>query len=147
MANVYISGIINLPVDKVWAYARDFNGHHEWHPIIAESHIEDGLPSDRVGCVRNFKLSDGGHLRERLLSFSDLDRSFTYNIISSPLPIRNYIARFTCKPVTEGDRTFVEWMADFDVTEADEGRIKEQVGRNTFAAGIAALAKKLGAKA
>lgn len=147
MANVYVSGIINLPVDKVWAYARDFNGHDKWHPVIAESHIEDGLPSDQVGCVRNFKLADGGHLRERLLSFSDLDRSFTYNIIVSPMPIRNYIARFTCKPVTEGDKTFVEWTADFDVAEADEPRIKEQVGRKTFAAGIAALAKALGAPA
>ena len=126
MAKVYVSGIINLPVDRVWALARDFNGHAAWHPLIAESHIEEGLPSDRVGCVRNFKLSDGGHLRERLLSFSDLDRSFTYNIIVSPLPIRNY-------------------LATFDVAEADEPRLLEQVGRNTFAAGIAALAKALGA--
>ena len=86
-------------------------------------------------------------MRERLLSFSDLDRSFTYNIIVSPMPIRNYIASFTCKPVTEGDRTFVEWTADFDVAEADEARIKEQVGRKTFAAGIAALAKALKAPA
>ena len=85
--------------------------------------------------------------RGRLLSFSDLDRSFTYNIIVSPLPIRNYIARFTCKPVTEGDKTFVEWIADFDVAEADEAQVKERVGRNTFAVGIAALGKKLGAKA
>ena len=146
MAKVYVSGLINLPVDRVWALARDFNGHAQWHPLIAESHIEDGLPSDRVGCVRNFKLSDGGHLRERLLSFSDLDRSFTYNIIVSPLPLRNYLATFACKPVTEGGKTFVEWSATFDVAEADEPRLLEQVGRNTFAAGIAALAKALGAK-
>jgi len=145
MTKVYVSGVIDLPVDRVWAFARDFNGHATWHPLIAESHIEDGLPSDRVGCVRNFKLSDGGHLRERLLSFSDLERSFTYNIIVSPLPIRNYLATFTCKPVTEGDKTFVEWSATFDVAEADEPRLLQQVGRNTFAAGIAALAKALGA--
>ena len=145
MAKVYVSGIIALPVGKVWALARDFNGHHAWHPLIAESRIEDDLPSDRVGCVRNFTLSDGAHLRERLLSFSDLERSFTYNIIDSPLPIRNYLATFSCKPVTEGDKTFVEWCAEFDVAEADEARLVEQVGRKTFAAGIAALAKALGA--
>lgn len=147
MANVYVSGIIDLPVDRVWAYVRDFNGHHKWHPLIAESHIEDGLPSDQVGCVRNFSLADGGRLRERLLSFSDLERSFTYNIIESPLPVRNYIATFSCRPVTEGDRTFVEWQAAFDVAEADEVRMKEQVGRKTFAVGIAALATALGAHA
>ncbi|MBI1773916.1 MAG: SRPBCC family protein [Proteobacteria bacterium] len=145
MAKVYVSGIINAPIDKVWAYARDFNGHHAWHPIIAESHIEDGKSSDQVGCVRNFKLTNGGHLRERLLSFSDLDRSFTYNIIVSPLPIQNYVATFCCKPITEGGKTFVEWFAEFDVAPADEAGLREQVGRNTFAAGIAALAKALGA--
>ena len=145
MAKVYVSGIIDLPVDRVWALARDFNGHAAWHPLIAESRIEDGLPSDRVGCVRNFTLADGGRLRERLLSFSDLERSFTYNILESPLPIRNYRATFGCTPVTEGSKTFVEWSAEFDVAEADEARLEEQVGRNTFAAGIAALAKALGA--
>ena len=99
-----------------------------------------GRPArDRVGCVRNFTLSDGGRLRERLLTFSDLERSFTYNILESPLPLRNYLATFTCKPVTEGNKTFVEWSASFDAAEADEPRLLEQVGRNTFAAGIAAL--------
>jgi len=147
MSKVYVSGVIDLPVERVWAYARDFNGHHEWHPLIAESHIEDGLPSDRVGCVRNFTLTDGGQLRERLLSFSDLERSFTYNIIESPMPIEDYLATFTCKPVTEGDKTFVEWQATFDVVPEHEAEIKEQIGRNTFAAGIAALARALAAPA
>ena len=147
MAKVYVSGIINLPVDKVWAYARDFNGHHEWHPLIATSHIEEGRPSDQVSSVRNFKLTDGGHLRETLVSFSDLDRTFTYDIIESPMPIRNYVATFSVKPVTEGNRTFVEWKAVFDVAPEDEERIKDQVGNKTFAVGIAALAKKLGAPA
>jgi hypothetical protein len=146
MAKVYVSGVIDLPVDRVWNYARDFNGHHAWHPLIAESHIEDGKPSDQVGCVRNFKLTNGGHLRERLLSFSDLDRSFTYNIIVSPMPIENYVATFHCKPITEGNRTFVEWYAEFDVAKEHEAQIAEQVGQNTFAAGIMALEKALRAR-
>ncbi|WP_027527884.1 SRPBCC family protein [Bradyrhizobium sp. Ec3.3] len=143
MTKVYVSGIIDQPVEKVWAYARDFNGHGEWHPIIAESHIEDGKPSDQVGCVRCFKVSDGGTLRERLLSFSDLDRSFTYSIIVSPMPIQNYVATFRCKPITEGNKTFVEWFAEFDVAPKNESEICERVGRNTFATGIISLGKAI----
>ena len=139
MARVYVSGIIDAPVDKVWAYARDFNGHGEWHPLIAESVMEEGRPSDQVGGIRNFNLTNGGNLREQLLSFSDLDRSFTYNILVSPMPIRNYVATFHCMPVTEGNTTFVEWYATFDVSEEHEARISHQVGRDTFAAGIKAL--------
>jgi Polyketide cyclase / dehydrase and lipid transport len=139
MARVYVSGIIDAPVDEVWAYARDFNSHGEWHPLIAESVIEDGRPSDQVGCIRNFNVTNGGNLREQLLSFSDLDRSFTYNILVSPMPIQNYVATFHCLPVTEGNRTFVEWYANFDVSEEHEAQIRQQVGRDTFAAGIKAL--------
>ena len=146
MTKVYVSGVIDQPVDKVWAYARDFNGHGEWHPLIAQSQIEEGRPSDQVGCVRSFTVSNGGHLRERLLSFSDLDRSFTYNIIVSPMPIENYVATFHCKPITEGNRTFVEWFAEFDVGKENEAAICEQVGRNTFAAGIEALGKAVAAR-
>ena len=143
MAKVYVSGVIDEPVDKVWAYARDFNGHHEWHPLIAESHVEGGKPSDQVGCVRNFTLSNGGKLREQLLTFSDLDRYFTYNIIVSPMPIKDYVATFRCKPITEGNKTFVEWFAEFEVGPEHEAQIKQQVGRDTFAAGIAALEKAI----
>ncbi len=146
MTKVYISNVIDLPVDKVWALARDFNGHDRWHPIIAESHVEGGKPSDQVGCVRNFKLADGTPLREQLLSFSDREHSFTYNILESPLPLENYVATFRCTAVTEGDRTFVEWMAEFDTAAENEATLVEQVGRNTFAAGIVALAEALGAK-
>ena len=143
MAKVYISDIIEAPVDKVWALARDYNGHGDWHPRIAESSIEDGLPPDQVGCVRNFTLTDGGHLRERLLSFSDLDHAFTYSIIVSPMPIENYVATFRCTPVTERGATFVEWWATFEVGAEDEAEIRQAVGQETFAAGIRALAERL----
>ena len=146
MAKVYVSGIIDAPVEKVWAYARDYNGHGEWHPLIAKSDVEDGKPSDQVGCVRNFTTTAGGHLRERLLSFSDLDRSFTYNILVSPMPIENYVATFAVKPITEGNKTFVEWYATFDVGPEDEARIRQQVGQDTFAAGIVALEKAIKAR-
>lgn len=143
MARVYVSDVIDAPVGTVWAVARDFNGHGEWHPLIADSHMEDGRPGDQVGAVRNFTLTNGGHLRERLLAFSDLDHSFTYNIIVSPMPIENYVATFRLTPVTEGDRTFVEWTATFDVAPEHEADIREKVGRDTFAAGIRALAGAL----
>ena len=139
MVKVYVSSVIAAPIERVWPVARDFNGHAAWHPFIAESTIEDGLSSDTVGCVRNFTLADGAHLRERLLSLSDLDHSFTYSILSSPMPIRDYTATLRLTPVTEGERTFIEWFASFEVAPADEARIVEQVGRVTFAQGILAL--------
>lgn len=147
MASVYVSDVIEAPIERVWAVARDFNGHGKWHPFIAESHIEDGCASDTVGCIRNFTLATGGNLREQLLSLSDLDHCFTYSILVSPMPIRDYRASFRLTPITEGNRTFVEWSAQFEVDPADEASIKEQVARTTFAKGIGALARWIAASA
>ncbi|TWA55936.1 polyketide cyclase/dehydrase/lipid transport protein [Azospirillum baldaniorum] len=144
MARVYVSAVIDAPVGQVWNKARDFNGHHAWHPIIADSHIEDGLRSDTVGCVRNFGLTPGGRLREQLVSFSDREHSYTYTILESPLPLTDYVATFRLTEVTEGNRTFGEWWADFDCRPEDLPTLREQVGRNTFAAGFRALADLCG---
>ena len=60
MVKVDTSSVIDGPADRVWAVIRDFNGHDRWHPIVAESAIEDGRHADEIGCVRRFRLADGG---------------------------------------------------------------------------------------
>jgi len=58
MVRIYVSDVIDAPIEKVWALIRDFNGMPKWHPFIRDSMIEGGLTSDAVGCVRNFHLAD-----------------------------------------------------------------------------------------
>ena len=65
MTKVRRSTIIDAPIDQVWQFLRDFNGHERWHPAVAESRIEEGREADRIGAVRRFKLKDGGELREQ----------------------------------------------------------------------------------
>jgi hypothetical protein len=48
--------------------------------------------------------------------------------------------------VTEGDRTFAEWWADFEVVGADRDTVIAQIGNNVFAAGFAAVGEKLAEK-
>ena len=60
MTKIFVSAAIDAPVEKVWAKVRDFNNLPEWHPKFSRSHIENGLPGDRVGCVRNFDIAGGG---------------------------------------------------------------------------------------
>ncbi|WP_346911961.1 SRPBCC family protein [uncultured Roseibium sp.] len=53
MARVCESAIVDVPIEEVWRWLRDFNSHWDWHPAIAESEIENGLPADSVGaCAR-----------------------------------------------------------------------------------------------
>ena len=102
------------PVEAVWAVLRDFNGHDQWHPAVADSHIERGYSSDKIGCVRRFHLVDGSELREQLLTLSDADMAFSYCLMETPVPLLNYVAHVRLAPVTDGDRTFWHWQCRFD---------------------------------
>ena len=143
MAKVYTSSVIDAPVERVWAAIRDFNGLPAWHPIVAASRIEDDRPPDQVGCVRNFRLRDGGTIREQLLALSDADHACTYSILESPLGVRNYVATLSLQRVTDGDRTFAVWVAEFDAPPEDEARLVASIGNDVFQAGFDALKKQL----
>ena len=109
MAHIYVSSVIDAPIEDVWAIARDYTGH--WHSsVICNSSIEGGLPADQIGCVRAFELSDGGKLREVLVGMSDERHEFSYRILESPLPVEDYFATVRFSPVTTTGATFGEWV-------------------------------------
>ena len=144
MIKVYTSSVVDASADAVWAHIRDFNGLPKWHPAIAESRIEGNWPSDRVGCIRNFQLRDGGTIREQLLTLSDYDYQCTYSILESPMGVDNYIATLKLTPVTDGNRTFAEWLAEFDTLPGQERRLAESIGQGVFQAGFDALKSYFG---
>jgi hypothetical protein len=139
MPRVYISSVVNAPAGKVWERVRDFNGMPRWHPAIRESRIENGEPSDRVGCVRDFYLQNGDRIREKLLGLSDFDMFCTYSILESPMPLENYIATLRLTPITDGDRTFAEWTAEFDCAVEVADDLVSGIGKNVFQGGFDSL--------
>ena len=145
MARVYVSSVIDAPVAKVWARVRDFNALPRWHPAIRDSRIENGEPSDRVGCIRDFHLQNGDRIREKLLGLSDYDYFCTYSILESPMPLTDYVATLRLTPVTDGNRTFAEWTAEFDCTPEAAEDLVGGIGENVFQAGFNALKRALAA--
>ena len=144
MARIYISSVIAAPAARVWGRVRDFNGMPGWHPAIAESRIENGEPADKVGCVRDFRLRNGDRLREKLLGLSDYDMFCTYSILDSPMAVENYVATLRLTPVTDGDRTFAEWSAEFDCAPEREQDLVATVGGGVFQGGFDALKRHFG---
>lgn len=145
MPKVYVSSIVQAPAAQVWAVIRDFNGLPAWTPFVAESRIEQGYQADRVGAIRNFRLKDGGVIRERLLALSDYDLSMTYSILESPMGVESYVATLKLTPVTDGDRTFAEWTAEFNCASGREGELVGHIGRNVFQAAFRTLQGRFGA--
>jgi len=139
MVRIYISSVVEASADAVWARIRDFNALPLWHPAIVDSRIENSQPSDRVGCIRHFHTRDGGMIRERLLALSDYDYSCTYEILESPMGVDRYVATLKLTPVTDGNRSFAEWSAEFDCAEGRENELTQLIGQGVFQTGFDAL--------
>ena len=143
MIRVTRSTVINAPIDRVWSVLRDFNSHTAWHPVVAESVIEGDEPSDRVGCVRRFRLQDGARVREQLLSLSDRDYRITYCILNADIPLERYVATVQLKRVTDGDGTFWHWQSTFRTPHGREQELADLVGNGVYETGFAGVAKLL----
>ena len=121
---------------RVWARVRDFNGLPNWHPAIAEGQIEGGEPADKIGCVRDFRLRNGDRIREKLLGLSDYDMFCTYSILKSPDGVPNYVATLRLTAVTNGEKTFLEWSAEFDCAPERETELINTIGAGVFQGGF-----------
>ena len=139
MLRLYVSSVIDASADTVWARIRDFNALPQWHPAIADSRIENNEPSDRIGCIRHFHTRDGGMIREKLLALSDFDYSCIYEILESPMGVTNYVATLKLTPVTDGNRTFAEWWAEFDCAPERERELAQQIGQGVFQTALDSL--------
>ena len=146
MIRVYVSSVIDAGADTVWSRIRDFNAMPQWHPVIADSRIENGEASDRVGCIRHFHTRDGDTIRERLLALSDYDYECSYEILESGMGVENYIATLKLTPVTDGNRCFAEWSAEFDCAAERERELVAAIGDGVFQAGFDALKRQLGGR-
>jgi len=102
----------------------------------------DGDPT-RVGCVRVLTQTDGEVFREVLVALSDAERSYSYTFVSSPVPVRNHQTTLRVLPITDGDRSYVEWSSRFEIDPQYEAGLVDLMNQN-FLAGLRNLAEKLG---
>ncbi|WP_245669495.1 SRPBCC family protein [Nocardia speluncae] len=112
-----MSSILDAPAEKVWSVLGDFHGLAEWVTMIATSKPEGG---DGVGSVRRVTLVDGRVVGERLVAYDDPGRRYSYQFGDDelPFPVRSYRGTVHVLPVTDTNRTFIEWFGEFDCEAA-----------------------------
>jgi hypothetical protein len=57
--------------------------------------------------------------------------------------VENYVATLKLTPVTDGNRTFAEWWAEFDCAPERESALARQIGQGVFQAAFDALKQRL----
>jgi hypothetical protein len=142
MANAYASTVFDVPAADVWARIRDFGDYGLWIDDVDDATIESDRAGDAVGAVRRVQIG-ARRIRQRLLALSDLDRSFSYEFCDpDPSVPPGYTATLRVLPVTDGDRSFIEWQATFDEAPGEAEHRAEEL-EQSFAGWLDSLRNHL----
>ena len=125
------SVIIDAPIDRVWQTVRRFDGVADWNPGVTAATLERGTATE-VGAIRALDIVDGSRFRETLLAHSDPDRSYSYDIIESPLTCTDYIAVHRFVEITEGAKTLGIWSGEFNCAAEHQAELEEIVGNGIY---------------
>ena len=125
------SVVIDAPIARVWAAVRSFDGVAAWNPGVSAARMETGSPT-AVGSIRSLDIVDGSCFRETLLAHSDLEHFYSYDIIESPLPCRNYVSTHRFIEITDGDKTLGIWEGEFDCDKEDAAELESIVGDGIY---------------
>ncbi|HET7852164.1 MAG TPA: SRPBCC family protein [Methyloceanibacter sp.] len=106
---------------EIWAIVGDFCAIKTWHPAAADC-VEE---KDGDTIYRTITLKDGGKIKEKLTGKDDL--SYSYEIVESPLPVKNYKSKLWLEVDDEPDRSVIYWQSDFDANGASDDDAKAKI--------------------
>lgn len=133
--NVSKEVTVNASADTTWKMIGDFNHLDVWHPVVVGSELTHGKTND----TRLLTLGNGATITEKQVSRNDAERTYTYAIMESPLPVADYVSTISVVPAADGKST-VTWSSSFDAKDAsDEDAVNAITG--IYDAGMNSLDK------
>ena len=133
MTKVKISHVFNATADHLWSLIGNPGDIADWHPAIASSPMADGK--------RTCSLTDGGEVKEEIVTHDDSMRSYTYRITSSPLPLSDYISTISVEPLSTG-RAEVTWEGQCEPEGIESAQLEAMLS-GLYSAGLEALEAKI----
>lgn len=130
--------IINAPLEVVWQTVRQFDGVVNWNPGVTGARMESGS-STEVGHIRHLDIVDNTVFRETLLAHSDIDHSYTYDIVEGPLPVTKYVSTHRFLPITHSSQTLGIWEGWFQCDEGMANKLDKIVGDDIYIGGMTGL--------
>lgn len=119
--------------EDVWALIGDFCAIKNWHPVVADCVQEQ----EGDATYRTLTLKNGGKIKEKLTGKEET--SYSYEIVESPLPVKNYKATLTVEEDEDSpERSEVEWEATFDANGASDEDAKKTIA-GIFEEGIKSI--------
>lgn len=136
MTKISMSTDLDVSADQVWQLVGNFNALPDWHPQVEKSELT------KKGQERRLALVGGGTVVERLEDMDKKSRTYTYSIVDSPLPLKNYTA--TIKVTGTGGKCQVEWSSEFEPNAGFENDVLKDL-QDVYQSGFDNLRKMFGA--
>ena len=127
--------ILQAPLNKVWDKIGGWCAIKDWHPAVKA--CQETRKDNQLR--RTLTLEGGGEIVERLTG--EDERSYSYIIETSPLPVKNYKA--TLSVSAQGNKqTKVKWSSTFDANGKPD---KEAIDLITgiYEAGLTSITKMM----
>ncbi len=106
MASTQASIDIPASADQVWNLVAGFNSLADWLPMIQHSEAQEN------GRLRHLTTVDGTVIIERLETYDNAARTYSYSITEGPFPVSDYLATLKVIEVDAGNSR-VEWGGRF----------------------------------
>ncbi|MGX1085709.1 SRPBCC family protein [Pseudomonas sp. AP3_22 TE3818] len=126
------TAFIDIPAsaEQVWQLIGGFNSLPDWLPFIPRSELSDG------GRVRSLQTADGAVVIERLQTFDNAGRTYSYSIVQAPFPATDYLA--TIKVEAQGEGARVSWSGRFEPVGVSNEEV-EALFTSIYQGGLEAL--------
>lgn len=129
------STMVAASPDAVWKTIGGFCGIGGWHPVVETCALSKNAGKEQ----RTLHLKGGGLLVEQEQARDDKKMSYTYTIMSGPLPVEDY--KSTIMVEKEGSGSKVTWTGSFKAKGAPDDKAKEAIA-GVYDAGLKGIATK-----
>ncbi|WLH54169.1 SRPBCC family protein [Pseudomonas tolaasii] len=128
------SSVIEIPVsaDQVWQLVGGFNTLPDWLPFIVKSEPGEG------GRLRHLETAEGGVIVERLQTYDNVARTYSYTIEQSPFPVSAYLATLQVEALGDASAK-VTWSGVFTPAAGTKEAAVEELFAGVYSGGLEAL--------
>jgi carbon monoxide dehydrogenase subunit G len=133
MAHIHEEIEIHAAPGDIWALAGDPGRIADWLPALSSSRA--------AGDKRECTMTNGAELKERILEHSDEERSYNYEIVDAPMPVRSYRSRLSVQG--HDGHSHVHWEAEFEPEDAEQEAELLEMFTRTYRDGLESLRDRL----
>ena len=130
---------INAPAAKTWEKIAKFSDLGAWHPAVAKTEIVKGKDFKK-GANRVLTLQDGGKINETLTAYNANQKSMSYIITDSVLPVTGYASTLRVLP-NGAYQSVVVWEGSFKAKAPADDKTASDTIAGVYDGGLSNLKK------